>query len=206
MFEGIDPRNVKREDEAMSVTLRQVANAYFARPGMLKESTRREMDRHIEQVFEKWKDRPIASLTEKECRKRFQEMATKGLRGKGPAPVQATIAFTTLRTLCNWAGNEYRKQDSSPIIAVNPVANLKADMKRHAGEPKDRRVELEHIGIFWNWLQETRGKTNERLARAGLCGCESVIAARCGSNNETPRECPMHAPRVRASAFSARRR
>ena len=29
---GIDPRNVKREDEAKAVTLRQVADAFFARP------------------------------------------------------------------------------------------------------------------------------------------------------------------------------
>ncbi|WP_444461177.1 Arm DNA-binding domain-containing protein [Rhodobacter capsulatus] len=32
MRDGIDPRDVKREDEAMSITLRQVADAYFARP------------------------------------------------------------------------------------------------------------------------------------------------------------------------------
>ena len=78
MRDGVAPRDVKREDEAMSITLRQVADTYFARPGMLKESTRAEMDRHIEQVFVEWKDRPIASLTPTECRKRFEEMATKG--------------------------------------------------------------------------------------------------------------------------------
>lgn len=40
---GIDPRDVKREDEAKAVTLRQVADAFFARPGMLKATTRDEM-------------------------------------------------------------------------------------------------------------------------------------------------------------------
>lgn len=168
MRDGIDPRDVKREDEAMSVTLRQVADAYLARPGMLKESTRAEMDRHIEQVFEKWKDRPIASLTPTECRKRFEEMATKGLRGKGPAPVQATIAFTTLRTLCRWAGDEYRKRDGKPIIEVNPVAMLKADMKKHAGKPRDRRVETDQVGAFWNWLQDARDRPQEASSLAGL--------------------------------------
>jgi hypothetical protein len=54
MRKGIDPRDLKRQDEAMKVTLRQVADAYFARPGMLKESTRGEMDRHIDQVFAAW--------------------------------------------------------------------------------------------------------------------------------------------------------
>lgn len=131
----------------MSITLRQVADAYFARPGMLKASTRAEMDRHVEQVFAKWKDRPIASLTPAECRKRFEEAATKGLRGKGPAPVQATTAFTTLRTLCRWAADEYRKRDGKPIIEVNPVAMLKADLKKHAGKPRDRRIEADQAGM-----------------------------------------------------------
>lgn len=168
MRDGIDPRDVKREDEAMSITLRQVADAYFARPGMLKASTRAEMDRHVEQVFAKWKDRPIASLTPAECRKRFEEMATKGLRGKGPAPVQATIAFTTLRTLCRWAADEYRKRDGKPIIEVNPVAMLKADLKKHAGKPRDRRVEVGQVGMFWNWLQDTRSQAQDAVARAGV--------------------------------------
>ena len=168
MRDGIDPRDLKREDEAMSITLRQVADSYFARPGMLKASTRAEIDRHIEQVFEKWKDRRISSLTPTECRKRFEEMATKGLRGKGPAPVQAVIAFTTLRTLCRWAGDEYRKRDGKPIIEVNPVAMLKADMKKHAGKPKDRRIETDQVGMFWNWLQNARGRPQEASSLAGL--------------------------------------
>jgi integrase len=168
MRDGIDPRDVKRQDEAMSITLRLVADAYLSRPGMLKASTRAEMDRHIEQVFAKWKDRPIASLTPAECRKRFEEMATKGLRGKGPAPVQATIAFTTLRTLCRWAGDEYRKRDGSSIITVNPVATLKADLKKHAGKPRDRRIETAQVGMFWNWLQDARGRAQDAVARAGV--------------------------------------
>lgn len=168
MRDGIDPRDVKREDEAMAITLRQVATAYFSRPNMLKASTRAEMDRHIEQVFAKWKDRPIASLTPAECRKRFEEMATTGLRGKGPAPVQATIAFTTLRTLCRWAADEYRKRDGTPIIAVNPVAMLKADLKKHAGKPRDRRIETAQVGLFWNWLQDARGRAQDAMARAGV--------------------------------------
>ncbi len=79
---GVDPRDVKRQDEAAKVTLRQVADAYFGRPGMLKESTRSEMDRHIEQVFAAWKDKAIASITPADCRKRYEEMATRGLRGR----------------------------------------------------------------------------------------------------------------------------
>lgn len=74
---GIDPREVKREDEAKAVTLRAVADAFFARPGMLKDSTRDEMDRHIKTTFEARQSRPIASITPAECRRRFEEVASK---------------------------------------------------------------------------------------------------------------------------------
>ncbi|MCB1378979.1 MAG: integrase family protein [Alphaproteobacteria bacterium] len=169
MREGIDPRDVKKQDEAMSVTLREVATAYINRPGMLKARTKIEMERHIEKVFAKWKDRPIASLTPGECRKRFEDYAANGLHGKRGAPVQATIAFTTLRTLWNWARDEYRKTDGASIMTgENPVINLKKDMKKKAGKPRDRRVELEHVGTLWNWLQDERGKVHERFARAAI--------------------------------------
>lgn len=83
---GIDPRTVKREDEARAVTLRQVADAFFARPGMLKDNTRDEMERHIKTTFAKWQTRPIASITPAECRKRYEEIATKGTTGNRPLP------------------------------------------------------------------------------------------------------------------------
>ena len=80
MREGIDPRNKRKQEEAMAVTLRQVADAFFARPKMLKDSSRDEMDRHIKTTFEKWQSRPIASITPAECRKRYEEIASKGER------------------------------------------------------------------------------------------------------------------------------
>ena len=47
MREGIDPRDVKKADEATRVTLRQVADAYMGRPGKLKDSSKSEIERHV---------------------------------------------------------------------------------------------------------------------------------------------------------------
>ncbi len=164
---GIDPRDVKRQDDAMAISLRAVADAYFARPGMLKDATRAQMDWHIEQVFEKWKDRPIVSITPAECRKRYEEMATKGLRGKKAAPVNGALAMTTLRTLINFARTEYRKLDGTPIIADNPVSILKKDMKPRP--PRTRHIDRRLIGEFWNWLNTARNAPgNNADMRAGL--------------------------------------
>ncbi|MBC7311967.1 MAG: integrase family protein, partial [Rhizobium sp.] len=163
---GIDPRDVKRQDEAMKITLRQVADAYFARPGMLKLSTRNEMDRHIEQVFETWKDRPIVSITPAECRKRYEDMATKGLRGKGPAPTQASIAMVTLRTLINFARDEYKRLDGAPLIDHNPVSILKKELRPSA--PRTRHVDRKKVGEFWHLLNDARKTPFNEDALAGL--------------------------------------
>lgn len=164
---GIDPRDVRKQEDAMKVSLRDVADAYFARPGMLKETTRALMDWHVEQVFAKWKDRPIASITPAECRKRHEEMATKGLRGKKAAPGSAALSMVTLRTLCNFAATEYRKLDGSPIITNNPVDILKKDLKPLT--PRTRHIDRRQIGEFWNWLTAARAAPgNNDDMRAGL--------------------------------------
>lgn len=163
---GIDPRDVRRQDEAAKVTLRQVADAYFARPGMLKESTKTEMERHVSKVFEAWEHKAIASITPADCRKRYEELATKGLRGKGPAPTQAAIAMVTLRTLINFAINEYKQLDGKPIIDHNPVAILKKDLR--PSPPRTRHVDRRNVGKFWNLLTEARVAPKNRDALAGI--------------------------------------
>lgn len=123
MREGIDPRDAKRADEAMKVTLSEVCEAYTSRPGRLKASTAAEMKRHVEKVFADWKDKPIVGITELDVRKRHEKMMRQGLRGR-PAPGQANISMTTLRSLINFAGREYRRADGSPLIQRNPVDGL----------------------------------------------------------------------------------
>ena len=169
MREGVDPRNVKREDEAMKVTLRQVADAFFARPGMLKDSSRDEMDRHIKTTFEKWQHRAIASITPAECRKRYEEIASKGVTGKRAAPGSASFAFTVLRTLINWAREEYQTMEGKPIIDQNPVVILKQEMAKQAGKVRTRHIDRREVGKFWNLL--TTARDNPAFSadtRAGL--------------------------------------
>ena len=173
MREGVDPRNVKREDEAMKVTLRQVADAFFARPGMLKDSSRDEMDRHIKTTFEKWQNRAIASITPAECRKRYEEIASKGVTGKRAAPGSASFAFTVLRTLINWAREEYQTMDGKPIIDQNPVAILKQELAKQAGKVRTRHIDRRDIGKFWNLL--TTARDNPAFSADTRAGVDLVM-------------------------------
>ena len=168
MFEdGIDPREAKKLDVAMQVTLRQVADAYFDRPGQpLRDSTKAEMNRHIDKVFADWKDKPITCITVEACRKRHREMCEKGLNGK-PAPGQAQIALVTLRTLVNFANRRYARLDGSPLMPVNPVKVLSQDDWKPF-EPRDRRIELHDVGKAWNVLNEMRIVPKNEDAKAAI--------------------------------------
>ena len=61
--DGIDPRDLKKQNEAMKVTLGDVCTSYISRPGKLKAVTAEEYKRHIEKVFAVWRDKPIAAIT-----------------------------------------------------------------------------------------------------------------------------------------------
>lgn len=174
MLKGIDPREVKREDEAKAITLRQVADAFFARPGMLKENTRDEMDRHLTTAFAKWLPRAIASITPADCRKRYEEIATKGLRKTpAPAPGSAASAFKILRTLINFAMEEYQTQDGAPLIARNPVAIIKKELAAHESKVRTRHIDRRDVGMFWHRL--TTGRQNPAFSADTRCGIDLVM-------------------------------
>ncbi len=165
MREGVDPRDTKKSDEAMTTTLGQVLDAYTSRPGRLKESTKTEMKRHVEKVFAAWKDKPIVSITEDDVRKRHREMATVGLRGK-PAPGQAQIAMVTLRTLVNFAARRYKRADGSPLITHNPVHALKDDWVEF--KPRTRDIDEVKVGAAWHALSQARIAPKNPDALAGI--------------------------------------
>lgn len=152
---GVDPRDLKRQDEAMRVTLDEVCAQYVTRPGKLKRSTRDEYQRHVDKVFAAWKHKPIVGITEDDVRKRHRELMEQGLEGKKAAPASANAAMVTLRILMNFAGRQYRRADGSPLIQRNPVGVLK-DHWAKLGTRTDRYIDKRKIGDVWNALHEAR--------------------------------------------------
>lgn len=165
--DGIDPRDVKKQDEAMRVSLMDVCTAYVSRPGKLKPSTAAEYKRHVEKVFTAWKDKPIASITRDMVQERHREIVENGLEGKKGAPASANAAFVTLRILINFAMDEYRRPDGEPLIAHNPVGALKHHWAP-TGDRTERYIEKRKVGEVWNKLQEERADPRSRDALAGI--------------------------------------
>lgn len=163
--DGKDPRDQWRQSEGERVTLREVADLYMAREGKMRASTKAEMDRHVDKVFEAWRDKPIVSITERLVRQRHNEMCKSGLSGK-PAPGQAQISLVTLRTLINFANRRFKRADGSPLIPNNPVHAMKDDWKEF--EPRTRHIELDKVGETWNRLSELRVAARDANARSGV--------------------------------------
>lgn len=168
MRKGIDPRDAKKKDEAVKVTLQQVTDAYVSRPGKLKDSSKAEILRHVATTFEAWQHKPIISITEDACRKRYREMLTKGLRGdrEGGSPGQSNQAFAVLRALINFAARQYKKADGTPLITYNPVSALKDDWVTLP--ERKTRIPESKIGAVWNALQQWRESAYNRDTLASI--------------------------------------
>ena len=164
--QGIDPREVARQQKALGVTLQEVCDAYVGRPGKLKESTADEYKRHIEKVFTAWQNKPVASITREMVQRRHAELVTEGLTGRA-APASANAAMVTLRILINFAMDEYRRADGSPLIAHNPVGALKHHWAK-LGSRNERYVDKGKVGAVWNKLQDARANPKNRDALAGI--------------------------------------
>jgi integrase len=154
MRDGIDPRDVRKQDAAMAVTLGEVMESYVSRPGKLKASSAFEIRRHVNRIFVAWADKPIVNITETDVRKRYGEMASKGLNGKRPAPGQANLSMVTLRALVNYAGRQYKRSDGSPLIQHNPVNALRDHFVQL--KPRTRDIPTGKVGAVWQMLTEMR--------------------------------------------------
>ena len=167
MRDGVDPRDAKRAADSMAVTLGQVCDAYLDRPGKLRETSKREMRRHVERVFADWKDKPVVSITEDAVRKRHRKIMQEGLDGKRAAPASANASMVTLRTLLNFAGRQYRRADGTPLVQRNPVEVLK-DHWAKLGTRTERYIDKGKVGAVWNALQDARADPRSRDALAGI--------------------------------------
>ncbi|WP_338244778.1 tyrosine-type recombinase/integrase [Aurantiacibacter hainanensis] len=165
--DGINPQAAKKADAAMKVSLGDTLEAYVARPGKLKASTAAEYRRHVEQVFARWKDKPVISITRDMVLERHKELVENGLDGKRGAPASANAAMVTLRILINFASRQYRRADDSPLVLHNPVDVLK-DHWAPLGSRTDRYIDRRRIGEVWNKLHEARETAKNKNVLAGL--------------------------------------
>jgi integrase len=179
LFEdGVDPRDLKREaqeqqkqDEAARVSLGTVATEYLS-IGNLKPTTVKWITYYVDKVFADWKEKPITAITRDMVKLRHTELKEGGLHGKKAAPSTANAAMVVLRTLINFAIEDYRLPDGKHLITDNPVhvLNGKRKNKRWApeGDRTDRYIPVDKVGAVWSMLQELRVTTTHSDTLSGV--------------------------------------
>jgi integrase len=151
LSDGTDPIIEKARKNALSVTLRQVADDYIKdRRDKLKPSTVKNINRHVEKNFTTWAKNPVASITRDKVAAKHTELTKRG-------PAQADQAFRVLRALLNYARATYRPE-GSPILPENPVDVLNQNQRHlwNRVQARESRIPDGKVGHGWNLLQSLR--------------------------------------------------
>ncbi len=144
----------KITDEALVWTLREVMEQYMRerrvndRP--LKDSTKREIRRHVEKNFGDWADAPVANIGVTAVKERFAKLHTR-------APQQAKQSMGVLRSLLTFARDERAVGDTFPLLAVNPVS-VGLKRKLRPAEGRERMVPLDKVRAVWRMLTKHRAQ------------------------------------------------
>lgn len=152
MNRGADPREARRAAKAATITLRQIADEYLARPGKLKATSQSQIERHVVTTFKDKEHRPITEITEKYVRERYDYMLKGGLHGdrEGGSPGQAIQSHAILRALLNYAIRNRKG------ITVNPcLTAVNVDNRAKLNE-RESYIQQSKIGTVWNWLNGQR--------------------------------------------------
>lgn len=148
MLDGKDPIAEKKRDTAYSLTLRDIADKYLKARRELKETSKADIEKHINKSFSDWANRPAVEINRDKVAKRFTELTDK-------SPAQANQAFRILRALLNFARGAYH-HDGHSIIIENPVSVLKDTKVWNTVGARSGRIPTNKIGAAWNALQSLR--------------------------------------------------
>jgi hypothetical protein len=146
MNDGKDPSKEKTREKALSVTLREVVEAYI-KDRTLKPLSVGDIRRHLDSNLATWADKPVAEITRDKVAVAYRKKAEH-------SPAQANQAFRILRAVLNYARATYRPDDA-PILPENPVSILSDAKMWTTIKPKSRRVAPFRVGEFWMRLKES---------------------------------------------------
>jgi integrase len=164
MAKGIDPKDVKKTNEALAITLAEVGASYI-KDRALKKNSIRDINIHLNGIFQGWKDQPITNISRDMVLKLFRKRSEE-------SPSQANQAFRVLRGLFNYAMATYRPGDK-PIILENPVKVISDAKVWNVVKAKNRRIPINQVGRAWNILKDIQ--ENPVLALPGRSMVDAVI-------------------------------
>src|SRR5699024_927414 len=156
MAQGSDPTAAKRERKLRAITLREVAEDYKAnrrtKAGKpLKDSTKKDIDKHVAGIFEDWAGQPITRISRDMIVKRYTD-------GCKASIAQTNQAMRVLNSLINYAAGKYFDGEGKPIIGINPVRVLRDTSMLREVPSRTNAVPAAKLGQWWSALQAMRAE------------------------------------------------
>lgn len=167
MLGGVDPVVEKKQGKAHALTLREIADEYLSARRELKESSRKDINKHLKTSFSTWADRPAIGVTRDKVGKLFTELSDR-------SPAQANQAFRILRALFNFARGKYQVNDK-PIFAENPVAVLSDTKRWNSIRARSGKIPTKKIGEAWNLIMALREAQDKPIVTRTLSDAVSFL-------------------------------
>jgi integrase len=142
---------------SVNVTLAEVL-AKFLAIRKLRPNTVRNYSQMTKRCLGDWLNMPVTTITKEMIQSRHRELTRTTKQGSS-GEVQANMAIRILRTLLNFAANNYETSDGQPIITLNPVRRLSQNRSWHL-EPRRRVILLDSkLGDWYRAVMALRQKT-----------------------------------------------
>lgn len=165
MRSGINP-NEQREQKAQAeqakrvekeaqkkvgeLTLGKVFNDYIEDKSSrqaIRESTAYVYKCELESTLQDWLDKPLVEINEDHIRTRHQQISKKH-------PGQANHVMRILRAVFYYAMDEYKTEDSQPIIKNNPVRKFSKERRWNALKKRECIIPDHQLKAFFQACEE----------------------------------------------------
>ncbi len=149
--------DLPRLTKPSAITLDEVLRK-FLEVRKLRPNTIRNYTAITKRCLGDWLSKPILDLTKDMIQDRHRALTRPTRRGTS-GEVQANMAMRILRSLLNFAANNYETADGQPIISVNPVRRLSQNRSWHAESRRRVVIADEQLGNWYRAVVALRQKT-----------------------------------------------
>ena len=144
---GYDPIKERQDARLNGITLHEAFKAFRQARTHLAIKTLYDYQRVMEVALPDWQTKPLREISKDMVVKRYHALAEE----RGPA--YATLAMRALRSVLNFAMNQYEDSDGNPILRDNPVLRL---TRTRAWYPSKRRQTIIRIQDLPAWYAAVR--------------------------------------------------
>ncbi|MEW8382869.1 MAG: tyrosine-type recombinase/integrase [Candidatus Thiodiazotropha taylori] len=158
--DGQDPIAEVKDQEAESVTLREVFELYLKVRAGLKASTVQDYQRLMREIFKDWQDRELRNITKDMVQKRHQDYGKR-------SQARANNAMRLLKAIFNFARGQYEDSQGRSFFPENPVDRLSHVKAWYRVERRRTLIKKSELPAWFSAVEQLReagDPTSETIA------------------------------------------